>query len=145
MIRDALPIDFSLVFAHGAAVTTDVEQVMQFEGGKSTGRQEIDKDTGLPVWQVTVMDADPSVKGPSKSVKVKILSDVQPVPPPGLPGFESIRPVEFVGMTARAYVTEVMQGRYKVAWSLKAREMVAPMTAAQVASKSGEKPLSPVK
>jgi hypothetical protein len=135
-IKTALPVDFGVVFPHGAAVTTDVEPVMVFENGRSTGRQDIDKTTDLPVWQVTVMDGDPDVKGPSKSVKVKILAKVQPVPPPGLAGFESIRPVEFIGMAARAYVTEVMQGRWKVAWSLSAREMVPPMTAAQVAQKS---------
>ena len=144
MIKGPVPVDFATVFPHGAAVTTEVEPVMVFENGRNTGRQETDKNTELPIWQVTVMDGDPEVKGPAKSSKVKILSKVQPVPPPGLPGFESIRPVEFLGMTAQAYVTEVMQGRYKVAWSLKATEMVEPMTIAQVQSRSADKPRTPV-
>ena len=41
--------------------------------------QARDKDTGLPVWQVEVLDFDPQAR--EKTFKVKIAAAVQPVPP----------------------------------------------------------------
>ncbi|MDR8413672.1 hypothetical protein MTP10_33680 [Nonomuraea sp. 3-1Str] len=44
-----------------------------------------DKQTGELVWQLAVMDGDPTLKPAQETVAVKILSPVQPVPPmPGL-------------------------------------------------------------
>ena len=41
--------------------------------------QARDKDTGLPLWQVEVLDFDPQAR--EKTFKVKIAAAVQPVPP----------------------------------------------------------------
>ncbi|GGO28968.1 hypothetical protein GCM10010116_58090 [Microbispora rosea subsp. aerata] len=54
----------------------------------------------MPVWQVPVMDADPSLKAAQKTVTVKILSEVQPVVPPSLPGVP-LAPAEFERRPAR--------------------------------------------
>jgi hypothetical protein len=138
-MQTPIPVRFEQVFPAGAYLTTNVKPVMVFKDGKSTGVQDKDEASGDLKWQVTVMDADPNVEGPSKSVKVKILSPVQPVPPPELPGLP-FRPVEFEQVFAQPYIVEVMQGRHKVAYSLTVRGMVPPMTAVQVAEKSNAGP-----
>jgi hypothetical protein len=44
--------------------------------------QQNDKHSGLPLWVVEVIDADPEVR--QRTVKVKVAAGVQPVlPPPG--------------------------------------------------------------
>ena len=125
-IQGPIPISFDQVFPHGCYIVGEVEQVKDFDAS-TNGRTVYakDKTTGLPVWQVPVMDADPAVKAGSKTVAVKILTDVQPVPPPPLPGLP-FTPVEFDGMTATAYVG---QNTGRLAWSIRARAMRAPRTA----------------
>ncbi|WP_283138819.1 plasmid replication, integration and excision activator [Rhizohabitans arisaemae] len=108
-----------------------MEQVKDFDASKN-GRTVFAKDkvTGEPVWQVPVMDADPAVKAGAKTVSVKIVSAVQPVPPASLPGLP-FTPVEFAEMTVTAYVN---QSSGRLAWSIRAREMRAPRTASAPAS-----------
>jgi hypothetical protein len=67
------------------------------------------------------MDADPTLKAAQKTVSVKILSPVQPVPPAPMAGLP-FTPVEFDHMTATPYVNQA--GR--LAYSIKVREMRAP-------------------
>jgi hypothetical protein len=69
------------------------------------------------------MDADPSLKAAQKTVAVKILSPVQPVPPAPVAGLP-FTPVEFDGMTVTPYVN----GSGRLAYSIKARQMLAPRT-----------------
>jgi hypothetical protein len=123
--KTLIPVHCDLVFGHGAFLTTPVEPVMEFKDGRSTGRQKVEEATGDPIWSVTVLDNDPDVKGPAKSVKVQIVSKVQPVPPAPQDGFPFAM-VEFDGMAVRPYVTQVMEGRYKVAYSIFARGITAP-------------------
>lgn len=125
-IQGPIPIGFEQVFPHGCYVVGEVEQVKDFDAS-SNGRTVYakDKTTGELVWQVAVMDADPTVKAAQKTVSVKILSAVQPVPPAPLPG-SPFTPVEFDGMTATAYVG---QNTGRLAWSIRARAMRAPRTA----------------
>jgi hypothetical protein len=127
MLRNTpIPVHNELAFPYGAAVVTEVTPVYSFgEGGR--GEQQVDEPTGLPVYEVTVLDNDPELKGPAKAVKVKILSAVQPVLPPELPGLPiSLRPVEFEGLTVKPYMQEFMKGRFRIAWTLTARGMRAP-------------------
>jgi len=63
--------------------------------------QQVDKHTGLPLWVVEVIDADPEAR--QRTVKVKIAAQVQPVLPPQAPGSPFIA-IEFDGMTATPYV-----------------------------------------
>jgi len=54
-IQGALPVEFGTVFPHGA-FALGVEAVTNFE----TKRPEVDRETGLPLWAVEVIDADPT-------------------------------------------------------------------------------------
>lgn len=113
------------VFPFGAFVVSEVEAVRDFE--KSTRErpvQALDKETGLPVWSVSVLDADPAARKSDKTVTVKIASPHQPVPPaPG--GGLPFAAVEFDLLTVTPYVDDK---RGRVAYSLRAREMRAPVT-----------------
>ena len=119
-----LPVTMDQVLPHGAFVTGDVEPVRDFEAKGSSPVQKRDKATNLPMWQVSVHDPDPAAKGPAKSVKVVLLDERQPVPPPALDGLP-FRPVEFEGITVTPYVAEGA-GRPRVAYSIRARVMRAP-------------------
>jgi hypothetical protein len=86
---------------------------------EKTGRRTPAKDklTGQRVWQVRVMDLDPDLGKRTRETTVKIVGDLQPVPPTGAP-FEA---VEFDGMTVTPYVAN--NGR--MAYSLRANAMRA--------------------
>ena len=137
-IQGPIPIGFDQVFPHGCYVVGEVEQVKDFDAS-SNGRTVYakDKTTGELVWQVAVMDADPTVKAAQKTVSVKILSAVQPVPPAPLPG-SPFTPVEFDGMTATAYVN---QNTGRLAWSIRATSMRPPRTAAAPPRQSAPAPV----
>ena len=119
-----LPIGFDQVFPAGAFVTGEVEPVRDFDAKGSAPVQKRDKTSGLPMWQVSVHDADPNARGAAKSVKVILLDERQPVPPPLIDGLP-FRPVEFDGVTVTPYVAEGA-GRPRVAYSIRARVMRAP-------------------
>jgi hypothetical protein len=119
-----LPVNFDQVFPEGAFVTGDVEPVRDFDAKGSMPVQKKDKATGLPMWQVSVHDADSSSRGAAKAVKVVVLDERQPVPPHPLDGLP-FRPVEFDGLTVTPYVAEGA-GRPRVAYSIRARAMRTP-------------------
>ncbi|MEV8635600.1 plasmid replication, integration and excision activator [Streptosporangium sp. NPDC051023] len=121
-LQGPIPVAFDMVFPHGCYVVGDVEPVKDFDAS-TNGRfvQSRDKNTGDPVWQVAVMDADPTVKAGQKTIAVKILSTVQPVPPAPLPD-SPFTPVEFDNVTVTPYVN----GAGRLAYSIKVRAMRAP-------------------
>ncbi|GLX95878.1 plasmid replication, integration and excision activator [Herbidospora sp. NBRC 101105] len=121
-LQGPIPVTFAQVFPHGCYVVGEVEPVKDFDAS-TNGRfvQTRDKKSGELVWQVAVLDADPEVKPAQKTVSVKILAPVQPVPPAPMPGLP-FTPVEFDGMAVTAYVN----GAGRLAWSIKVREMYAP-------------------
>jgi len=97
-----IPIEFGMVFPDGAYAAGSIEMVRDFD--RSSGDrvvQQADKHTGLPLWAVEVIDADPEAR--QRTVKVKIAAQVQPVLPPQAPGSPFIA-IEFDGMTATPYV-----------------------------------------
>ena len=60
--------------------SSEVEPLDDFDKSTKDNRvQARDKDTGLPLWQVEVLDFDPQAR--EKTFKVKIAAEVQPVPP----------------------------------------------------------------
>ncbi|GGO70397.1 plasmid replication, integration and excision activator [Nonomuraea cavernae] len=130
-IQGPIPIGFDQVFPHGCYLVGQVEQVKDFDAS-ANGRTVYakDKTTGEPVWQVPVMDGDPTVKASQKTVAVKLLSSAEPVPPPGVAGVP-ITPVEFVGMTVTPYVSQ--SGR--LAYSIRAVGMRPPRTKQTPATK----------
>jgi hypothetical protein len=82
-LQGPIPVQFSQVFPHGAYAAGAIEPVRDFDASKD-GRfvQAKDRDSGLPVWQVDVIDADPAAR--TKTARVKIASSDQPtLPPPG--------------------------------------------------------------
>ncbi len=127
-IQGALPVEFGTVFPHGA-FALGVEAVTNFE----TKRPEVDRETGLPLWAVEVIDADPNARGRAKSVKVKVAAEVCPVLPDEVAGLP-FRPVEFEGMTVMPYVDDSGR-RPRVAYSLRARGIKAPGAGGRRAAK----------
>ncbi|MBV2362257.1 plasmid replication, integration and excision activator [Streptomonospora nanhaiensis] len=121
-IQGALPIDFGTVFPYGA-FALGVEPVTDFE----TKRPQLDKATGLPLWAVDVIDADPEARGKAKSVKVKVAAEHCPVLPEEVPGLP-FRPVEFEAMSVMPYVDDSGR-RPRVAYSLRARGVKTPSSA----------------
>ena len=126
------PVEFGAVFPSGAFAAGGVEKVRDFD--KSSGDrvvQQTDKVSGLPLWVVEVIDADPEAR--QRTVKVKVAAEYQPVLPSPVPG-SPFTAVEFEGMTAMPYVdTGRCQGKGKCAarqaFSLKATGVRAPSRA----------------
>jgi hypothetical protein len=115
------------VFPHGAFIVSEVEPVRDWE--KSTPGQlvqAVDKESGLLVWSVSVLDADPDARKDVKTVTVKIGASHQPVPPEAMPGVP-FRPVEFEGLTVTPYLDDK---RNRVAYSFRASGMRAPHSGA---------------
>ncbi|MDN5919886.1 MAG: plasmid replication, integration and excision activator [Pseudonocardia sp.] len=124
-IKNKFPVSMGDVFAHGAFVVSEVEPVRDFDKS-APGRpvQQVDKESGLPVWSVSVLDADPEARRADKTVSVKFAVSHQPVPPEAVQGLP-FRPVEFEGLTVTPYVNE-SGGRPRVAYSFRASAMRAP-------------------
>ena len=96
------PVEFGMVFPHGVYAAGGVEKVRDFD--RSSGDrvvQQTDKASGLPLWVVEVIDADPEAR--QRMVKVKVAAQYQPVLPDAPAGSPFV-PVEFEGMTATPYV-----------------------------------------
>ena len=120
-----LPVDFKIVFPFGAYMVGDISPVRDYDRStKEQVVQALDPDSGLPVWAVDVVDADPEATKSNRTMTVKVAAKVQPVlerPQNGLP----FCPVEFEGMTATAYVED--NGNFsRIAWSLRAKEVREP-------------------
>jgi hypothetical protein len=114
------------VFPLGAFVVSEVEPVRDFE--KSTRERPVqarDRESGLPVWSVSVLDADPAARKSDKTVTVKLAAEYQPVPPEMVGGMP-FAAVEFEGLSVTPYLDDK---RGRVAYSLRAREMRAPGSA----------------
>ncbi|MGV9302029.1 plasmid replication, integration and excision activator [Nonomuraea sp. NPDC003727] len=107
----------------------DVSPVLDFEA--STPSKPVparDKLTNELMWQVPVMDGDPSVKASAKSVAVKILSPVAPVIPEAPAALAALGlalvPVEFEGLMVTPYVN----ASNRLAYSFKARGLRAAVS-----------------
>jgi hypothetical protein len=119
-IQGPIPVDFAHAFPRGAFAGGAFEPVRDFDASKD-GRfvQSKDKVSGLPLWQVDVIDGDPEAR--DKTARVKVAASDQPVLPPPGAGFPFV-PVEFAGLTVTPYVNQV--GR--LAYSLKATAVRVP-------------------
>lgn len=130
-VQGHIPVEFGAVFPDGAYAAGAIEMVRDFD--RSTADrpvQQADKETGLPLWVVEVIDAQEDAR--QRTVKVKIAAQVQPVLPPPAAG-SPFTAVEFDGMTATPYVDSSRcsgDGRHKcaarLAYSLKATGVRAP-------------------
>lgn len=123
-VQGPFAVQFDDVFPHGLGVVGPVVQVVDFDAStKERKVQARDKETGLPVWSVDVMDFDPEAR--ERTFKVKFSAAVQPVPPEAIAGLP-IRPVVLEGLTVTPYLKEVSKTISKVAYSLRASAMRAP-------------------
>jgi hypothetical protein len=125
------PVEFGAVFPSGVYAAGGVEMVKDFE--RSRGDliiQQADKTTGLPLWVIEVIDADPEAR--QRTVKVKIAAAYQPVLPDAPAGSPFV-PVEFEGLQATPWVDgsrcrakETGKCGARMAYSLKATGVRAP-------------------
>jgi hypothetical protein len=119
------------VFPTGVYAAGGFEMVRDFERSKGDlVIQQADKITGLPLWVVEVIDADPDAR--QRTVKVKVAAQYQPVLPDAPAGSPFVA-VEFEGMTATPYVDaarcrakETGKCGARMAYSLKATGVRAP-------------------
>ena len=103
-IQGPIPVDFSVAFPHGVYAAGAFEPVRDFDASKGgLFVQAKDKASGLPLWLIEVIDADPQAR--DKTAPVKIAAPVQPVLPPPLAG-SPFTPVEFTGLTVAPYVNQ---------------------------------------
>jgi hypothetical protein len=120
------------VFPAGVGVRGEVEKVEDFDAiraAKAENRepgdvQVRDKESGLRVWEVRVIDFDEDAPKGQGDVVVKIAAEVQPVPPPRVEGLP-FRPVEFEDLTVTGWIDD-RGNRPKLAWSFRAAGMHAP-------------------
>ena len=120
-----------------------VEPVLDFNVDRrpdGSRPQQIDQETGLLVWQATVIDADESAAKKDTAITVKFLAKHQPVPPENKTPFPWT-PVEFVGLTALAWIDD--NGlRPRIAWSFRAEDMVEPTNGTGTASEASTRKAS---
>ena len=129
-IQGALKVDCGEVFPHGLGVVSEVTPMADFDASTKDNRvQARDKDTGLPVWQVEVLDFDPQAR--EKTFRVKIAAAVQPVPPEQS-GNVPVRPVVLEGLTVTPYIKE--GPRPRIGYSLRCTALVAPGRAVKPAA-----------
>ena len=120
-----VPVEFGVAFPYGAYAVGEVTPIRDYDRStKENVVQAADPDTGLLLWAVEVVDADPDATKSTRTMSAKIAARVQPVLPEGQEGVP-FRPVEFDKMTATAYIDE--NGNFsRLAWSLRASEVRAP-------------------
>lgn len=71
------------VFPLGAYLVSEVTPMIDFDKSSGDNRvQATDRDTGLPMWQVEVLDGDPAAPKRSRTVTVKFAAPTQPTAPP---------------------------------------------------------------
>src|SRR3954468_11657598 len=122
-LQGPFPVDCGALFPHGLGVVGAVSALDDFDASTRERKvQARDKETGLPLWQVDVMDFDPEAR--ERTFKVKVAAAVQPVPPEAVAG-TPVRPVVLEGLTVTPYIKEGGP-RPKIAYSLRATGLAAP-------------------
>ncbi|WP_100470539.1 plasmid replication, integration and excision activator [Mycobacteroides abscessus] len=120
-----LQIGHDQVFALGAFLVSKVTPMIDFD--KSSGENRVqarDRDTGLPMWQVEVLDGDPAAPKRSRTVTVKFAAPTQPTAPTNSSG-TPFTPVIFERLTALPYIER--SGDFsRIAWTYRASGMTAP-------------------
>jgi len=77
-VQGPFKVSAAEVFPHGCGVVGGVSAASDFDASTRENRvQARDKETGLPVWVVDVMDFDPDAR--ERTFKVKITADIEPV------------------------------------------------------------------
>lgn len=138
-IQRRIPMRHGEVFPHGAYLIDEFAPVGDYDAPRrpdGSRPQATDPETGLPVWSVAVIDADPEATKKDKSVTVKVAAKVQPVPPQNKSG-TPFTLVEFTNITATPWIDDSGPGeRGRLAWSLRATGVVEPGSASKSESKA---------
>ena len=124
------------VFPNGAFVVSEVTPVFDFDRSTRENKvQQVDVDTGLLMWQIDVLDADPEATKKNRTVTVKLLAKVQPVPP-SPEGDQTFARVVFEGLVATPWIdssrcrppeaNKAHRCGAQSAWSFKATGLAAP-------------------
>jgi hypothetical protein len=126
-------VEFAVVFEYGLFMVGDVEPLRDFDkSSKDKPVQAVDEETNQPIWTVDVIDADPAATKASRSLSVRIVSRVQPVPAEA-PLNGPFRPVAFQGLTALPYIDD--NGNFsRIVWSYRATGFAEPVAAGAVKS-----------
>jgi hypothetical protein len=130
-LQGPFSVEFGTVFPDGVYAAGGFEMVKDFERSKGDlVIQQADKITGLPLWAIEVIDADPEAR--QRTVKVKVAAQYQPVLPDAPPR-SPFTPVEFEGLMATPWVDasrckakETGKCGARMAYSLKATGVRAP-------------------
>lgn len=130
-MQKRFPVSHADVFPQGAFLVGGVETVSDFNApARADGSrpQQLDKDSGLPLWSVQVVDADEQAGKRDRTLTVKIAASVQPVPPKNETPFP-FTPVTFGELSALPWVDDSGQ-RPRIAWSFRATGFVSPSASA---------------
>src|SRR5699024_8737976 len=114
-----MPVRMADVFPDGAYLVGEFEPVRDFHAERradGSRPQQVDKETGLAVWQVPVLDADPEAGRRDKTLTVKIAAEVQPVPPANKTD-SPFTPVSFNGLTVTPWIDD-SGARARLAYSI---------------------------
>ena len=134
-VQGPFKVECGELFPHGLGIVSPVEPLADFDKSSKDNRvQARDKDTGLPLWQVEVLDFDPKAR--EKTFRVKVAAAVQPVPPEAIAG-APVRPVVLEGLQVVPYIKEVPNPKFgkvqgapatlpKLAYSLRCKGLSAP-------------------
>ena len=122
-------VEFGEAFPMGVYAFADavVQPARDFDKSKPGAPvQAVDEDSGLPVWTLDVMDADPEARKNAKAITVRIVAATCPVLPDSVTG--PVRAVEFEGLSASPYVADspMGTGKGRLAWSFRATGLRAP-------------------
>lgn len=121
-ISRKLQVSMESVFPAGAFLVGSVEPVLNFDQAAvrpdGSRPQQLDKESGLPVWNCAVLDADPEASNRDKTVVVKLVAAVQPVPPANKSGLPFV-PVRFENLTLTPWIDD-NGPRPRIAWSIRA-------------------------
>ncbi len=120
-----LQLSHEQVFPCGAFVVSEVTPMIDFDKSSGENRvQATDRETGAPMWQVEVLDGDPTAPKRSRTVTVKFAASTVPTAPTNSSG-TPFTPVVLEGLTALPYIER--SGDFsRIAWSFRASGMSAP-------------------
>ena len=115
-------------FMHPLLLVGEVEPRRDFEkSSRDNPVQEVDKESGVRVWEAEVVNTDPEARKADRSFTVKIIAERQPVPPESADA-SGMRPVVFAHLEAMPWLDDRMcsgkdqphRCRAKIAWSYRA-------------------------
>lgn len=119
-----LKVSHHQVFPHRAFVVSEVTAVIDYERSTKDNKvQATDRESGVPLWQVEVLDGDPAASKRARTLTVKFATTTQPENPPSTSGMP-FTPVIFEDLAVLPYVDRSSEAG-RIAWSFRAARMTA--------------------